>query len=270
MKKLVFVFAALIMFASCDSTKVLKTVEEILGGETGGGLSNTQIAAGLKEALNIGIVKGANVVSKTDGYLKNPQIKIPWPSQVQKVANTMQQFGMGGLVGKVETSLNRAAEKAAIEAKPIFLNAIKQLNFQDVMSILQGDQNAATEFLKRTTSSQLMDKFQPIIKNSLNSVNATKYWDDVAKAVDKPIIKQALNVDIGSIDLEQYVTQKALDGLFTMVAKEELKIRKDPVARTTDLLKKVFSLQDNNSSNKSSTSGTKSNTGSKGKELNRQ
>lgn len=269
MKKIVFIFCALVFFASCDSAKVLKTLEDIVDASAGsGGVSNIEIGAGLKEALNIGIVKGASAVSKTDGFLKNPQIKIPWPSEVQKVANTLNQFGMNGLVDKVETSLNRAAEKAAIEAKPIFMAAIKQLTFQDVMSILQGNDNAATEYLKRTTSTELMSKFQPIIKNSLNNVNATKYWDDVAKAVDKPLIKQVLNVDIGQVNLDEYVTGKALDGLFTMVAKEELKIRKDPVARTSDILKRVFSLQDNKSQNNSN-SNTNSG-GSTDKRLNKQ
>jgi hypothetical protein len=142
---------------------------------------------------------------------------------------------MGKKVDEFNESMNRAAEKAASEAKPIFLTAIKEMTVRDAVNIVKGTDNAATMYLKNNTSPQLIDKFQPIIKTSLDNVNATRYWSDLITIYNKiPMVKKM------NPDLPQYVTQKAIDGLFIMIAKEELKIRKDPVARTSELLKKVF------------------------------
>ncbi len=244
MKHLSLLFAAILMLGvvSCTPTEVKKAVNTVLEGvETGGGgITNQEIGMGLKEALVQGITKGVGITSKRDGFLKNPQIKIPWPKDVQKVANTLRDIGLGGEVDKVVMSLNRGAEDAAVKAKPIFVNAIKQLTFQDVMGILKGGDNAATDFLRRTTSTQLTKEFKSPIKASLDKVNATKYWGDIINTYNKiPTVRNKANAD-----LTGYVTDKALDGLFLMVAKEEKKIRKDPIARGTELLKKVFALQD--------------------------
>jgi len=142
---------------------------------------------------------------------------------------------MGKKVDEFNESMNRAAEKAASEAKSIFLTAIKEMTVRDAVNIVKGTDNAATMYLKNNTSPQLIDKFQPIIKTSLDNVNATRYWSDLIAIYNKiPMVKKM------NPDLPQYVTQKAIDGLFIMIAKEELKIRQDPVARTTELLKKVF------------------------------
>jgi len=239
MKKLLLFFAVLSLgLTSCDSAKFLETVDDILGGNTGG-VSNTEIGQGLRQALEIGIGKGSTAASKTDGYFKNPIIKILWPDKAKKVANTLNTIGLGSMVNKVEMSLNRAAEKAAKESKPIFVNAIRQLTFQDVMSILKGEKNAATNFLRRTTTNQLRTKFNPIIGNALNSVNATKYWDEAINKYNAIPLTNKID-----LDLQEYVTDRALDGLFKLVEKEEAKIRQDPLARTTDLLKRVFKLQD--------------------------
>ncbi len=241
MKKvlLLITLATVTIFSSCSSTDILKGVEQVLGAAGDGQLTNAQIGQGLKEALTQGISKGAQTVSKTDGYFKNPKIKIPWPEDVRKVESTLRNIGLGKEVDKVVLSLNRAAEDAATKAKPIFVNAIKQLTFQDVMNIVKGPDNAATEFLQRVTTKDLRKEFNPVIGNSLNKVNATKYWGDIITQYNKvPLVKKV------DPDLKGYVTDKALKGLFTMVAQEEKKIRKDPIARTTDLMKKVFELQD--------------------------
>jgi len=242
MKRIIIVsLLGILTLTSCDSAKVMKTVDDVLNAAGGSSkpVSQAEIASGLKEALTQGITKGTDIVSKTDGYLKNPQIKIPWPQDVKKVENTLRDLGLGNEVDRVITNLNRAAEDAALKAKPIFISAIKQITFQDIMNILKGQENAATEFLKRTTTSQLKKEFHPVIQHSLNKVNATKYWDDVITRYNKIPLVQNVNPDLTS-----YVTEKALDGLFLMVAKEEAKIRKDPLARVTDLLKRVFALQD--------------------------
>jgi hypothetical protein len=142
---------------------------------------------------------------------------------------------MGKKVDEFNESMNRAAEKAASEAKPIFVTAIKEMTVRDAINIVKGENNAATVYLKNTTSPQLIGKFQPVIKTSLDNVNATKYWNDLITMYNKiPLVKKM------NPNLSEYVTQKAIDGLFIMIAKEELKIRKDPMARTSDLLKRVF------------------------------
>jgi len=189
--------------------------------------------------LTKGLIKGVNVVSKENGYFSNPKIKIPWPDDVKKVETRLRSMGLDKQVDKVVLTLNRAAEEAATKAKPIFLNAIKQMTFSDAMNILKGENNAATNFLKRTTTNQLTAEFRPVIDNALQSTNGTKYWGDIINTYNKIPLVEKVNPD-----LTGFVTGKAMDGLFTMVEKEELKIRKDPVARTTELLKKVFALQD--------------------------
>ena len=215
---------------SCDV--LLETMETI---EKDRPLTQSEIVSGLKEALTIGIKKGANKVAVTDGYYKNLKIKIPFPPEVQKVEKKLRELGLGKQVDKAILSLNRAAEDAAIEAKPIFVDAIKQMTISDAMGILRGSDDAATKYLKRTTSNKLRAKFKPKIDQSLNKVNATKYWSDVVNIYNKIPFIEKVNPDLGL-----YVTNKALDGLFIMIAIEEKKIRDNPVARVTELLKRVF------------------------------
>jgi hypothetical protein len=185
-----------------------------------------------------GITNGSNLASQLDGYFKNPEIKIPFPPEVRKVEDKLRQLGLGGEVDKFVLTLNRGAEDAAKEAKPIFISAIKSMTIQDAWGILKGESNAATEYLKRTTSSQLKMKFQPVIQSSLNKVNATKYYGDIVNTYNKIPLVEDVNPN-----LDEYATDKAIEGLFTLIAKEEEKIRRDPVARTTDLLRKVFGSQ---------------------------
>ncbi|SNR31711.1 MULTISPECIES: DUF4197 domain-containing protein [Hymenobacter] len=204
-------------------------------GVSSGSVSNTEAANGLKEALVQGISKGADQASKTDGFYLNKFIRIPFPADAQRVATTMRSIGLGSQVDKFELTLNRGAEDAAKSAKPIFLAAIKSLTFKDVWGILTGEKDAATNYLKRTTTEQLTVAFKPIIQQSLDKVGATRYYTDLTTRYNRiPMVKPV------QTDLNQYATGKAIDGLFTLIAQEEANIRENPVARTTDLLKKVF------------------------------
>ncbi|AWM33278.1 DUF4197 domain-containing protein [Hymenobacter nivis] len=199
------------------------------------GVSSTEAASGLKEALIQGISKGADLASKTDGFNLNSLIRIPFPPDAQRVATTLRSIGLGSQVDKFELSLNRGAEDAAKSAKPIFLNAIKSLSFSDVWGILTGPKDAATQYLKRTTTTQLTTAFQPIMQQSLDKVDATKYYTGLTTRYNQlPLVTPV------QTNLNQYATSKAIDGLFTLIAQQEADIRENPVARTTALLKKVF------------------------------
>ena len=200
-----------------------------------GGLSRTEVANGLKEALIQGISKGAAQASQTDGFNLNRLIRIPFPPDAQRVATTLRSIGLGSQVDKFELALNRGAEDAAAAAKPIFINAIRQLTFTDVFNILRGEKDAATQFLRRTTTSQLTAAFQPIVQRSLDKVGATRYYTDLSTAYNRIPTVQPVQTD-----LNRYATDKAIDGLFTLIAQEEANIRENPVARTTALLRKVF------------------------------
>lgn len=219
-------------FTTAQINQALGDLNKSLGGSE---LTTAEVAEGLKEALVKGISTGSDQASQLDGYFKNPRIKIPFPPDVKKVEDKLRQIGLGNEVDKFVMTLNRGAEDAAKEAKPIFINAIKQMTIQDAWGILKGEENAATEYLKRTTSAQLREKFEPVIANSLNKVNATKYYGDIISTYNKIPLVEKVNPD-----LNDYATTKAMDGLFLLIADEEKKIRQDPVARTTELLKKVF------------------------------
>jgi len=242
MRNLVILICSCLIISSCSGTgNVLQTVGDVLNEMEGqgGGVTDRDISNGLKEALINGISNGVKVTSKEDGFFKNPAIKIPWPEDVRKVESRLRSLGLDNQVDKVVLTLNRAAEQAAVKAKPIFMDAIRNLTFADAMNILKGQENAATDYLKRSTSSKLIGEFRPVINSALQTTSATKYWDDVINTYNKIPLVEKVNPD-----LTGFVTDKAMDGLFQMVAKEEKKIRQDPIARTTDLLKKVFSLQD--------------------------
>ena len=208
----------------------------LLGGLTAQAqLSTSDIANGLKEALTKGVSKGADSLAKLDGYFKNPRIKIPFPPDAAKMEKRLREIGLGKDIDDFVIALNRGAEDAAKQVKPIVTNAIKKMTLTDVTSILKGQPDAATQFLKKTTTAQLQTQFKPIIKASLDKVNATKYYSNLAAEYDKiPFVKKV------NSDLAAYTTDLAIQGLFVMIADEEKNIRANPVARTTDLLKKVF------------------------------
>jgi hypothetical protein len=202
-------------------------------------LTSTDIANGLKEALTIGISKGSDALSLTDGYFKS-QYKILLPEEARKITDKLQNIpGFSQVEEVILEKINRGAEDAAKKAKPIFVDAIKQMTFQDAMGILMGADDAATQYLDRTTRTKLYDEFNPVIVNSLNKFNAIDYWADAVNTYNKIPFVEEMNPS-----LDQYVTEQALNGLFSMVEKEEVKIRTDLSARTSDLLRKVFAKQD--------------------------
>lgn len=237
MKKIILFVAAIL--GACTSAQISQTlsgVNQTLGGEKA--LTTNEVGEGLKEALIKGISSGSDMASQLDGYFKNPEIKIPFPPEVKKVEDKLRQLGLGNKVDEFVMTLNRGAEDAAKEAKPIFISAIRQMTIEDAWGILKGEENAATNYLKRTTSAQLKEKFSPVIQNSLDKVNATRYYGDVTNTYNKIPFVEKVNPDLNS-----YATDKAIEGLFLMIAKEEKNIRQDPMARTSELLKRVFSQQ---------------------------
>ena len=233
------------LFFSCSTSAQLnlnnvlndakKDVGQLENGSTKQPLSNDEVVQGLREALNTGTNNSTSSASKVDGYYKNPLVFIPFPPEAQKVKNTVVELGMQKEVTDFEMSLNRAAEEAAKTAAPVFLEAIKGMSITDGFSILQGADNAATTYLKNKTSADLTAKFTPIIRAAIQKVEVTKYWNPVITAYNKVPFVEKQNPN-----LEQYVTGKALEGLFTLIAAEEKKIRTDPMAQVTDILKKVF------------------------------
>lgn len=225
-----------IVLTSCTTAQINQAIDGVgkaMGSEKP--LTTAEVAEGLKEALVKGISTGSDLVSVTDGYFKNAEIKIPFPPDVKKVEDALRKVGLGNQVDKFVMTLNRGAEDAAKEAKPIFIAAIKSMTIQDAWAILRGEDDAATQYLKRTTSALLKEKFKPVIQNSLNKVNATKYYGEIVTRYNQIPMVEKVNPE-----LDDYATDKAIEGLFVMIAKEEKNIRQDPVARTTELLKRVF------------------------------
>ena len=218
-----------------DSSKnVLSGMNKVLGKGSTGALSNADIITGLKQALSIGTDNSAKKLNKADGFFANAAIKILMPDEAKKAEKTLRQFGMGSLVDKAVLSMNRAAEDAAGGITNIFLDAIKGMTLTDGLSILRGGDFAATDYLKKNTTLQLTEKMRPVIEKSLAKTDATKYWKDVFTAYNT-FSKQTVNTDISA-----YVTEKSMAGIFYSIGEEEQKIRKDPAAQVTDLLKKVF------------------------------
>ncbi len=212
---------------------VLKNIQKALKG--GKSLSEKDIIRGLREALEIGAANAVKTVSAIDGYYKNPNIKIPLPENIQKVKKLLTKAGLGSQVGAFELSMNRAAERAAPQAKKIFWDAIKQIRFSDAKQILKGADNEATLYFKDKTFNQLEKTFKPITRKAMTEVGVTRHYQNLNDRM-----RNIPFLDRMSFDLDQYVTEKALDGLFLILAEEEKKIRQDPAARVTDILKKVF------------------------------
>ncbi len=233
--------ALLILQSGCDVQSQAQLGGILKQIPTYGNPSNSEIALGIKQALEIGTTAGANKLAAKDGFLGNMAVKILFPTEAQKVEKTLRTLGFGSLADNVITSLNRAAEDAANEAKPIFVAAIKQMTITDATNILLGNNDAATSYFKRVTTSQLMEKFKPVIANSLSKVGATKYWGDAAGQYNKIPLVSPVNTDLSA-----YVAQKAIEGMFIQIAQEELKIRGNLNARSTTLLQKVFGYADRN------------------------
>lgn len=243
MKKLTILGGALLLISSSHAQinfKDIKVPDAVkdgisIGTGTNSSLSESEIINGLKEALTKGATNASLQLNKENGYLGNSLVRIPFPEDCQKVATKLRSMGYGSKVDKFEQTLNRAAEQAAKEAAPIFINAVKQMTFADAKNILFGADTAATFYLRQNTNSALYTAFAPHIKKALDETTATAMWDDLARTYNKlPFAKKV------ETDLVKYTTNKGLKGLFVVVGQEEQKIRKDPAARTSDLLKKVF------------------------------
>lgn len=202
-------------------------------------MGNDEIANGLKEALNMGIDKQVSKLTQTDGFFGNELVKIMLPEELQKVDKTLRDIGLANLADEGLKILNRAAEDAVGEATPIFVNAVKGMTFNDAKNILLGSDNAATMYLTNATQTELYNKFNPVIKNSFSKVGADKIWNNLITRYNSIPLTNNVNPD-----LTDYVTQEALNGVFTMIAVEEKEIRNKVSSRTTEVLKKVFALQD--------------------------
>jgi hypothetical protein len=235
MKQLLILVISLFINECTFAQITLDKMKSVLNG---GQLSAEEVGGGLKEALTLGISKGADLVSQVDGFYKNTAIRIPFPPEARKAEDKLRRLGMGAEVDKFVLSLNRAAEDAAREAKPVFISTIKQMTIQDAWAILQGSDDAATQYLSRTTSGQLNEKFKPVIQTALSKANASQHYATLINLYNKIPLVQKMNPD-----LDEYATQKTIEGLFVIIAQEEKNIRENPAARTSDLLKKVFTVQ---------------------------
>ncbi len=210
-------------------------VNTAIGGNGTPSLSNDEVIKGLREALSVGTNNSSGLASKLDGYYKNPRLFIPWPEEAKDMRDKLMKLGMQKKIEEFETSLNRAAEEAAKKAGTVFLDAITKMSVSDGFAILKGADTAATNFLRKTSYSPLYDQFIPIVKEAIAKVKVTSYWNPLVTKYNKlPGVKKQ------NPNLDDYVTKKAANGLFVLIADEEAKIRKDPMARVTDLLKKVF------------------------------
>jgi Protein of unknown function (DUF4197) len=240
MKKIILSLFLLFSLSGCASGQglgsILGKANEVLNGGKSNPLSSEEIARGLKEALSVGINNSSTKASALDGFLGNEAIKLLFPPEARAAEQKLRAIGLGGECDKFITALNRGAEEAAKKAAPIFVDAITQMTIQDAVGILRGDKDAATQYLKRTSTQQLTNAFAPVMDNALNQTMATKYYTEIANTYNKiPFTSNKINPD-----LKAYATQKAIDGLFMLVAQEEAKIRENPAARVTDLLKRVF------------------------------
>ena len=245
MKKTLIYFGLFALtLQACDSqldlSKITETANDILT-DSNTGLTNDEVIKGLKEALKKGTEKAVAKTAKTNGFNNDPLIKIPFPPEAIKVKQKALQLGLDSQVAQFETTLNRAAEEAAKEAVPIFVNAITSMSIQDGFNILKGTDRAATDYLIQKTTASLTQKFSPVVQNAINKVELTKYWNPLANKYNAAMTLtggQQINPDLNA-----YITQKAIDGLFVYIASEEKNIRENPAARVTDILKKVFGAQ---------------------------
>ena len=236
MKKLSLILS-IILFSSCAE------LQEIASQYPQAGVSNTEIASGLREALDMGIDKQVTKLTEKNGFYSNELVRITLPPELQKVDKTLRDVGLDALADEGLKVLNMAAEEAVKEATPIFVGAVKEITFNDARNILLGEENAATLYLTNKTETPLYSKFSPVVTNSLEKVGATQVWTNIINRYNNLPLTGNVNPD-----LADYVTKQALNGVYTMIAVEEKEIRETVAARTTSLLQRVFALQDKNSS----------------------
>jgi len=237
MKKIILILSVALITIQSVSAQTLKGLFDKATKSTtksGSGLSNEDIINGLKDALRVGTDSSAKRLSKLDGFFGDAAIKVLMPEEAKKVETKLRGLGMGNMVDKAILSMNRAAEDAASGVGTIFWDAIKKMSITDGLKILRGGDFAATDYLKSVTTKELTEKFRPVIEASLVKFDATKYWKDVFTAYNRFTLNPV------NTDLTAYVTERALSGLFLKISLEEQKIRKNPAAQVTDILKKVF------------------------------
>jgi len=229
MKKIALILSVIVLLNSCD-------VLQNLPSSTGTGVTEAEAGQGIKEALAQGITNAVLQLNKEDGFFKDAFYKILLPPEARKVENTLRDLGMGKLVDKAILQVNRGAEDAAGYAKPIFVDAIKSMTLQDAIGLVRNGDTSATHFFREKTTAKLTTAFLPVIKSSLNKTEATKYYGDIVNTYNSfPTTLKKINPD-----LPGYVTERATNALFDLISKEEKNIRQNPLARTTDILKKVF------------------------------
>jgi hypothetical protein len=232
MNKILSVFSVFLLVGCAEVQQVMNQLPQ--------GLSQVDIGNGLKEALNNGIAKQVSKLTQTDGFFRNELVKILLPEELRKVDEGLRKIGLGSLADEGLRAINRTAESAVKEATPIFVDAIRNMTFNDAKNILMGSDNSATSYLQSTTSQALYGKFNPIIKSNFSKVGADKIWGDIISKYNTiPFVKRV------NPDLSDYVTQQTMNGVFKMIAVEEKEIRVNVGARSSDLLKRVFAMQDN-------------------------
>ena len=234
MKKILTLIIVLSFFSCAEMQQVISQLPQT---QTTGAID---IAGGLKEALNNGITKQVSKLTATDGFYKNEAVKILLPAELQKVDSGLRKVGLSALADEGLKAINRAAEDAVKEATPIFVSAVKNMSFNDAKGILMGNESSATTYLQNSTTTALYAKFNPVVKNSFSKVGADKVWSNIiTKYNSLPLVTKV------NPDLNDYVTNQAMSGVFKMVAVEEKDIRTNLSARTSTLLQKVFAMQDN-------------------------
>ena len=238
MKKFLILLILFPVISNAQFKNILKK-----SSETATGILNkngkVDLAAGLREALNKGITEQVSKLTQVDGFYKNELVKIVMPEELSKVDKTLRKLGMGSLADDGIKALNRAAEDAVKEATPVFVNAIKNIKIADAKTILMGNKNAATTYLQQSTNKELYTKFLPVVQQSIGKVGADKIWNGIIQKYNTVPLVSKINPD-----LNDYVTNKALEGVFKMIAIEEKNIRTDLQSRTSTVLKKVFAMQD--------------------------
>ena len=228
-----------LLLSACSEREMRQAIDVIGASLDESPLSEAEVSAALRDALGVGISKGTAIASAKNGYLGNPSLKIEFPREARKVEKALRRIGLGKDVDRFVRQLNRGAEKAATRAKPIFIDAIRAMTIRDAFEILNGDSDAATRYLMRNTGDELYAAFLPVVSETLRQTRATRYYDDIVRQYNRlPGVKKV------NPDLDAYATEKAIQGLFLLIAEEEARIRANPAARTTELLRRVFGSLD--------------------------
>lgn len=239
MKKLLIITVAVLGLCACSGKDLRQVYEYVDETVVEVPLTQREVSTALKDALARGISRGAAQAASRDGYYGNARLRIPFPPEIKKVEQAFRDVGLGAEVDRFVLQLNRGAEQAAAKAKPIFINAITSMSIEDAFDILNGAPDAATRYLERTTGEQLRAEFRPVISAALEETSATRYYDELIRAYNKLPFTRRVDPD-----LDGYATEQAIEGLFVLIADEEARIRADPAARTTRLLRRVFGSLD--------------------------